>query len=139
MVGRRAIGGELVAETSILVRDAGSPMGAGMVLAVGQLLELDAAPGVMTEAERARGCLREAGACAPDAASDGQAIRSREPQRGRQDLLRTAHIDVLGVVHPGVLLRFGDERSLLLEEEVRATRFRADPKTDEILREPLSE
>jgi len=138
VVGRRAIGGQLVAETSILVRDAGSPMGAGMVLAVGQPLECGAAPSVMTESERARGRAESAhGACA-HAASDEPAIRSREPQRGRQDLLRTARIDVLGVAHPGVLVRFGEERSLLLEEETRATRFRADPTTDKILAEPLA-
>ena len=113
------------------VQEAGSPMAAATVLRVAQLLAWtreDAEPAAPSAAPNR----------SPRAVSAREKrLRRRSARKRREELLRTARIEVLAVAHPGVTVWFGEHR-LILEEAARSVRFRFDRDTQKVCMESLS-
>jgi uncharacterized protein (DUF342 family) len=150
-VGGTMIGGQAFAESSIEVRDAGSPAGGLCVLRAARPLETgkEASADERDARERARALLRGG----PDRLSarkgrdtrkgrgerpDAVAAPALAPQlqfRKRQhELQPSARIEIKGTAHAGCRIDFGG-RPLLLDRPVRGKVFRFDVERDEIVAE----
>ena len=148
-IGRRVVGGQVLAESGIRVGDAGTPAGGPVTLrAAAPLLDprgrargARTAPRAEARGDRAaRGgrASREARARTRDEARrrDADLRRLREWRRRQRDLARRAVIDVEGRVHPGVTIEIGTARHPV-ESGAARVRFRLDPETRRILEESL--
>lgn len=133
-------GAEVCARDTIEVGTAGSPSGTRTVLAVGDLLQERAALARRTVAtarvDRAasRSDRGRKGVRAAVRAGDAERRVELALRLRQREILRTAGIRVLGICHPGVVLRFGDAE-LRPTDELRAARFRFDIDQERIVRE----
>jgi uncharacterized protein (DUF342 family) len=133
----RVRGGSAVAETRIVMKEAGAANGVDTRLAAGEPLELPLAEArrliatsrVARQSERTRGRSDERGkggkagrARAELDASEVQRLALRAKRR--DSLLESACIE-LGIAHPGVSIRIGDAHTTL-DESTKSTRFYLD-------------
>lgn len=132
------LGGEAMAETTIVVGQCGSRSHDATVLGAAQPLEsADTPPGRVRPPPRGRGRARAA-RVRRDAAADRQAqLEARRQIRERQEqLLREAHIEVRGTVQPGTIIVLGPHRHPV-ERPLNRVRFRYDPEEKCIQTESL--
>jgi uncharacterized protein (DUF342 family) len=143
-IARSVRGGSVQAETTLVVQDAGVAHGTGTLLAAAMplsrpVLEIQAglralkeqralrsgAGGVRAEGERNKGgkLERQLGASAQAEVARKAAIAQR-----RQELLASARVHITGRAHVGVTIQIG-AHTLVIQQEVRATRFVYDAKT----------
>ncbi len=150
-IAGRLVGGVARAETRLEVRKAGSPRGAGTVLAVAEPLAwpVDVARAAHREAAVLRNAKRRAmrdvqsqgrlkgGKMARQARSleEESLARLAELRRRRTALLPSAEI-VADFIHSGTTVRFG-VREKLIDASARSVRFRFDSDSQEILTESL--
>lgn len=157
VVEGRMLGDEARAETTIAVRDAGSPAGgpcrlrAAAPLARRPASQSPSPSGRQRSREPVRGGVHEAGRDHGDGrarrrgrAEKGGKLRRKQAlfalldwRRQQRALQAEASIEVSGVAHAGTRIDFGG-RPLVLESNVRTTRFRFDVERDEIVMEELS-
>ncbi len=153
-IGGTLQGDKAFAESSIRVRDVGSPAGTSCLLRAAHPAESSTsgiAEGENAARERARS--RLGGATPALSARKGRETRKgrgdrpatakaagleprialRKRQRALQPLAR---IEVLGTAHAGCRIDFGG-RPLVLESAVKARRFRFDVERDEVIAEEL--
>jgi hypothetical protein len=139
-VKNRIRGGRAIAESQILVKEAGAPNGVDTWLMAGEPLELPT-----YEAQRAIATMRSerhsmrARGGASDREKGGKIGRARaeldaaavqrlaERARRREALIQTASIQIV-MGHPGVGVRIGNAQ-LMLDEPARAVRISFDPET----------
>lgn len=120
-------GGSVVAEESIVVGEVGSPQGTPTLLAVG-VAGAGARLVRPTTTERSS----ERGERVEGSEDDELPLAVRiERLRRRKHLESIAHVDVLGVAHPGVVVRIG-EQELVVNEPLRGVRFSLDPDTRQL-------
>jgi uncharacterized protein (DUF342 family) len=138
-------GGELRARTRIVCREAGMPIGVPTLLAVGDVSECEPARARLDArafaAERrlqkqVRTDEHRDGKRAREADRSGNAARQERLQMlmRQRELLRGASIQVLGTIHPAVVVQFGDVRQTVETPLSNAT-FRWDPDQGAIVTE----
>lgn len=132
------LGGEAMAETTILLGHSGSRSHEVTVLAAAQPLEgVDTPPGHMRASTRGRGRTRAARTRREANAERKARLEARKRIRERQEkLLAEAHIEVRGRVQPGTVIVLGPHREPV-QRPLNRVRFRYDPEEDCIQTESL--
>lgn len=139
-ITRLVRGGAAFAEQSIVVTEAGSPQGITTELVAGEPLdrELLAVRKALEATKKGRLVDRRASHDSSgkvgraSAALDEEALNLKIALlRRRAELAPAARVEVIGLAHPGVVVRIGDERKTI-DEPMRGVRISLDPETRQL-------